>query len=73
MTRQAVDQATRPGISEGAKVAIAYYDEDRDAQETAERIRHLDAADPRVLFSGGGAHLWLRHLQSAHAPGRPAL
>lgn len=26
---------------EGAKVAIAYYDEDRDAQETAERVRQL--------------------------------
>lgn len=28
-------------VKEGAKVAIAYYDEDRDAQETAERIRQL--------------------------------
>jgi len=26
---------------EGAKVSIAYYDEDRDAQETAEHIRQL--------------------------------
>ncbi len=28
-------------VKERAKVAIAYYDEDRDAQETAERIRQL--------------------------------
>lgn len=28
-------------VKEGAKVAIAYYDEDRDAQETAERICQL--------------------------------
>lgn len=28
-------------VKEGAKAAVAYYDEDRDAQETAERIRQL--------------------------------
>ena len=28
-------------VKEGAKVAVAYYDEDRDAQETAARIRQL--------------------------------
>ena len=28
-------------VKEGAKVAVAYYDEDRDAQETAEHIRQL--------------------------------
>jgi len=28
-------------VKEGAKVAIAYYDEDQDARETAERIRQL--------------------------------
>lgn len=28
-------------VKEGAKVAIAYYDENRDAQETAEHIRQL--------------------------------
>ena len=28
-------------VKEGAKVAIAYYNEDQDAQETAERIQQL--------------------------------
>ena len=34
---------------------------------------NLDSADSRVLFCGGGTHLRLRHIESAHAPGRSAL